>query len=189
MSSGQAISTNTAPQTQEYAGDEINAIVLDPGACTIRAGFAGEDVPKSVVPSFYGIGRGSENNDKQYFGDNTIHNPSLQLDIKTPFDSESLIEDWDVATKLFEYTITSRLLGPQQTLSRQHASDEKNGEDGDVDMDKVVDALEKPMEESPLLMTEPAWNPPKSREKTMEMAFESWGTPAFWIGRTGMLSA
>ena len=38
-----------APVQAEYAGDEINALVLDPGSHSIRAGFAGEDTPKSVV--------------------------------------------------------------------------------------------------------------------------------------------
>ncbi|KAH9823778.1 Actin-related protein 4, partial [Teratosphaeria destructans] len=44
-----------APAGQEYAGDEIGALVLDAGSHSIRAGFAGEDTPKSVVPSQYGV--------------------------------------------------------------------------------------------------------------------------------------
>lgn len=191
MSSHPTLNASVPPQAQEYAGDEINALVLDPGAHTIRAGFAGEDIPKSVTPSFYGVHRPSEGEEKLLFGDNTIHNPIPNLDIKNPFNEESLIEDWDVASKLFEYAITSRLTGPPQGLASKNGLNDANGEDGDgdVDMDKIVDALEKPMEENPLLMSEPAWNPTKSREKTMELAFESWGAPAFWMGRTGMLSA
>ncbi|KAN0064125.1 Actin-related protein 4 [Thecaphora frezii] len=37
-----------------YGGDEINAIVIDPGYSQTRAGWAGEDTPRAVIPSFYG---------------------------------------------------------------------------------------------------------------------------------------
>lgn len=180
------LGASTAPQSQEYAGDEVNALVLDPGAHTIRAGFAGEDIPKSVIPSYYGAYSSAGGEEKLLFGENTIHNPTSNMEIKNPFNDESLIEDWDTATKLFEYAITSRLTGSSATAPSKNGL---NDDDGDVDMDKIVDEQEKPMEESPLLMSEPAWNPAKSRERTMEMAFESWGAPAFWMGRTGMLSA
>ncbi|PSK42485.1 hypothetical protein B9Z65_4399 [Elsinoe australis] len=190
MSGHPTMASSVPPQSQEYAGDEINALVLDPGANTIRAGFAGEDVPKSVVPSYYGAVNSPDTDSKLLFGDNSIHNPLAHMEIKNPFNEESLVEDWDVATKLFEYTITSRLTGQPQTAPSKNGLNDANGDgDGDVDMDKVVDQMEKPMEENPLLMSEPAWNPAKSREKTMEIVFENWGVPAFWMGRTGMLAS
>lgn len=34
-----------------FGGDEINGIVVDLGSHTVKAGFAGEDQPKSVFPS------------------------------------------------------------------------------------------------------------------------------------------
>ena len=52
----------------DYA-DEVSAIVLDPGYSTTRAGFAGEDVPKSVIPSFYGLRDGQGD---PVFGENSI---------------------------------------------------------------------------------------------------------------------
>jgi len=69
---------STAPAAGEYAGDEVSAIVLDPGYSTVRAGFAGEDVPKSVCPSFYGQTSSGEH----LFGENAIHAPVGGLDIK-----------------------------------------------------------------------------------------------------------
>ncbi|KAF2224289.1 actin family [Elsinoe ampelina] len=190
MSGHPTLNPSVPPGAQEYAGDEINALVLDPGSHTIRAGFAGEDIPKSVVPSFYGAHNPPDGGSKLLFGDNSIHNPLAHMDIKNPFNEESLIDDWDVAAKLFEYSITSRLTGPAPTAPSKNGLNDTNGDgEGDVDMDKVVEQAEKPMEENPLLMTEPAWNPSKSREKTMEIAFENWGVPAFWMGRTGMLAA
>lgn len=37
-----------------YGGDDVSAIVLDAGSSTTRAGWAGEDTPRAVIPSFYG---------------------------------------------------------------------------------------------------------------------------------------
>jgi actin-related protein 4 len=58
----------------------------------------------------------------------------------------------------------------------------------DVDME-ALENLEKPLEDSPLLMTEPGWNPTKAREKCIEIAMEEWGTPAFYLQKTGVLAA
>lgn len=101
------------------------------------------------------------------------------------------MEDWDVASRLFEYSITSRLTGvPQTPASKNGLNDLEKEEDGDGDtaMEKTEE-LEKPMAENPLLLSEPAWNPSKSREKAVEIAMENWGVPAFWMGKTGMLAA
>ena len=31
--------------------DEVNALVIDLGSCTVKAGYAGEDTPKALFPS------------------------------------------------------------------------------------------------------------------------------------------
>ena len=38
-----------------YGGDEVGALVFDPGHHSFRVGFAGEDCPKSEIPSVVGI--------------------------------------------------------------------------------------------------------------------------------------
>jgi actin-related protein 4 len=38
-------------------------------------------------------------------------------------------------------------------------------------------------------MTESGWNPAKAREKTIEIAMENWGSPAYYLARTGVLAA
>lgn len=113
------------------------------------------------------------------------------VDIRNPFNSDSVVEDWETASKLFEYSITSRLTGqPQTSASKNGLNDDNKDEDGDGDLAmEGIEEMEKPMAETPLLMSEPAWNPAKSREKAMETAFEDWGVPAFWMGKTGMLAA
>lgn len=52
-----------------------------------------------------------------------------------------------------------------------------------------LEEQEKPLQEFPLLMSEPAWNPAKERQKTIEIAMEDWGVPAFFLAKNGQLAA
>jgi actin-related protein 4 len=151
---------------------------------TTRAGFAGEDTPKSVVPSHYGILE--TNGDRQFvFGDNAIYTPTPGLDIQNPIGKEGTVEDWDAAAKVWEYAITSRLTQFKPLSANRNVVKTE-------DMDGGLEALEnneRSLEENPLLLTETAWNPAKSREKAIEIAMESWGCPAFWLARNSVMSA
>jgi actin-related protein 4 len=163
--------------------DEVSALVLDPGYSNTRAGFAGEDVPKSVCPSYYGT---TGDKEKLLFGDNAIHTVTDNLEINNPMGKDGNVEDWDVATKLWEYAITSRLTSFKP--SNPATNGLNDAEEMAAEME-IVDESEKPLEEHPLLVTETAWNPAKSREKAIEVAMESWGCPAFWLARNGVLAA
>ena len=166
--------------------DEVSAIVLDPGYSTTRAGFAGEDAPKSLVTTYYGKQGSDPTNSKLFFGDYTLLDPAGQFHVHNPMSADSTVEDWDVAKQLWEYSITSRLTSPVPT----HPS--KNGlndpVEGDVKMEDVEE-LESPLDGSPLLMTEPSWNPAKAREKAIEIAIEDWGAPAFFMVKDGVSAA
>lgn len=179
--------SSTAPNASEYAGDEVSAIVLDPGFSTTRAGFAGEDGPKSVVPTYYGVIE-SDLGPQYLFGENAIHNPLPNLEIKNPWSSDGIVEDWETATRVWEYAITSRLTGAKPTDPAKNGLNEPSNGDMDVEMEALDDA-EKPLADSPLLMTEPGWSSSKAREKYIEIAMEDWGTPAFYLGKTGVLAA
>ncbi|KAH8682151.1 actin family [Xylariales sp. PMI_506] len=182
----QPLTTANAP-TDIYGGDEVSAIVLDPGYCHTRAGFAGEDVPKSVIPSFYGSVNGTD-----YFGDEYLI-PRAGLEVKNYMSrAESVVEDWDAATKLWENILTKRLQPDHATPpSKNGLNDPPADGEGDVNMDDADNAenQEKPLAESPLLITEAPWNSGKAREKAIEIAMESWGTPAFWLSRTPVCAA
>ena len=96
--------------------DEVSAIVLDSGYSTTRAGFAGEDAPKSVVPTFYG----ATADGKLLFGDNAMHDPRPDVEVRNPLAGggvDEWVADWDVAAQLWEYAITSRLTGPADNSS------------------------------------------------------------------------
>lgn len=100
---------------------------------------------------------------------------------------EGIVEDWDTATQLWEYAITSRLTSFKQADPRTNGLND-DLKDMDAEMEGVEDG-EKPLEEHPLLMTETAWNSTKNREKAIEIAMESWGCPAFWLARNSVMAA
>ncbi|CRK22189.1 hypothetical protein BN1708_017927, partial [Verticillium longisporum] len=89
--------SSAAQPTDVYGGDEVSALVLDPGYCHTRAGFAGEDVPKSILPSYHGRTTNKEVQ-KDFFGDEyLIARPDFE--VRNYMNKDSVVEDWDTATK------------------------------------------------------------------------------------------
>ncbi|KAJ5101485.1 hypothetical protein NUU61_003707 [Penicillium alfredii] len=174
------------PQAAEYGGDEVSAIVLDPGYSTTRAGFAGEDAPKSLVPTYYGK-YNADGQEKLIFGDDVFVTPRPALSVHNPVGKDGIVEDWDMAEKVWEYSFTSRLTGAKPGNPFQNGLNDISNDELPTEME--VESDEKPLADSPLLMTEPGWNPAKAREKTIEIAMEKWGTPAFYLARSGVLAA
>ena len=159
--------------------------MIDPGYSSVRAGFAGEDTPKSVVPSFYGSVP-SDQGKRKLFGDNAIHSPVPQIQISNFMSKDGIVEDWDTATNVWEYAITSKLTSTKQARLAVNGLNDTDNED--VNMESVEDQ-EKPVGENALLMTEPGWNAGKDRERALEIAMENWGVPAFYLARNGVLAA
>ena len=170
--------------------DEIAALVLDPGYSSVRAGFAGEDVPKSVVPSYYGFFESSSGSPspRYLFGDNSIHTPTPGLSIRNPMAKDSTVDDWDAAKKLWEYAITSRLTNKRESNPATNGLNDTM----DVDMESGLDEAdggERPLHDHPLLISEAGWNSGRARERNIEVAIEDWGCPAFWLARNAVLAA
>lgn len=57
-----------------YGGDEIGALVFDPGHQSLRVGYAQEDTPKAEIPSVVGVGPGdpATSTDLETKADNNI---------------------------------------------------------------------------------------------------------------------
>ncbi|KLO15641.1 actin-related protein Arp4p [Schizopora paradoxa] len=162
-----------------YGADEVSAIVVDIGTSSIRAGYAGDDTPKCVIPTSYGytidpnepgdvpmesteamngeqkVGA-SSSNAKLHIGQN---GPSLYrsgMEVRNPMQG-GLINDFT----------------PIQPLL-QHA---------------LVDNLRVDPSEHPVLVTETAWNTAANRERMAEIMFEEFKVPAFFISNSGVLTA
>ncbi|EEP76075.1 conserved hypothetical protein [Uncinocarpus reesii 1704] len=100
---------------------------------------------------------------------------------------DGVVEDWDMAEKLWEYSFASRLT---HTKPGNPMLNGLNDPSADLSTEmEIVESEEKPLSDTPLLMTESGWNPTKAREKTIEIAMESWGTPAYYLSRTGPMAA
>ncbi|KAK8064805.1 actin 4 [Apiospora phragmitis] len=193
----QPLTTASVP-TDIYGGDEVSALVLDAGYCQTRAGFAGEDVPKSVLPSFYGAIKDTSaaSGSRNVFGEDFIY-ARPDFEVKNYMSrTESVVEDWDTAVQVWESMLLERLQPERRQTqpSKNGLNDGADGE-GDVSMEDAATSAEnaenaeKPLAESPLLMTEAPWNQGKAREKAIEIAMENWGCPAFWLSRTPVCAA
>lgn len=172
--------------------------MLDAGYCQTRAGFAGEDVPKSVLPSFYGSIKDTNaaSGSRNVFGEDYIF-ARPDFEVKNYMSrTESIVEDWDTAVQMWESMLLDRLQPERRQTqpSKNGLNDGADGE-GDVSMEDAATSAEnaenaeKPLAESPLLMTEAPWNQGKAREKAIEIAMENWGCPAFWLSRTPVCAA
>uniref|UniRef100_A0A0N5AM89 Actin n=1 Tax=Syphacia muris TaxID=451379 RepID=A0A0N5AM89_9BILA len=151
-----------------YGGDEVGALVFDAGSHSFRVGFAGEEYPKGDLPSQVGI---QELVDKV---DNTIDQP-------------------DDTKKIRKYYIGSTQLGVPRT-NMEIASLTKDGmiEDWDI-FEQLVDyaykrVLNAESQYQPVLFTEPAWNVSPKREKLIELMFEKYNVPAFYLIKNAVLA-
>ncbi|KAI7939158.1 hypothetical protein MJO28_014737 [Puccinia striiformis f. sp. tritici] len=156
-----------------YGGDEVSAVVLDIGSNTTRAGYAGEDTPKVVIPTSYGFipGTGEGSSDTYYFGD---HGPNLwrpSMEVISPL-KESMVSNWTGVEKLMRVVFDRemRLSLPGTELE---STNEKRGI----------------LTEHPLLVTEPSWNSKENRERMIEIAFEEFDTPAYYSVDRSVMTA
>ncbi|KAJ7179318.1 actin-related protein Arp4p [Mycena filopes] len=156
-----------------YGGDEVSALVIDIGTSSVRAGYAGDDIPKAIIPTTFGYHRAPPDADsampdavdphsgtgkfaKMYMGQ---YGPSVWregMEVANPL-RDGLVHDFEPITALM-----------------RHA---------------VVDVMRCNLTEHPILVTEPAWNTPANRERMAEIMFEEFQVPAFYIANTGVLNA
>ncbi|KAI8988598.1 actin family [Mycotypha africana] len=182
-----------------YGGDEVNALVLDVGSTTVRAGYAGEDVPRVTIPTRFG-----------YVDTDSLpdHQAGKAVDsdiVMENIEDEQMSEDRQQqegqqspcirpATKKRQYYIgdnkINRFKGNMEIKSPL-----KDGivEDWDA-MEQIWETIFKDMlridpEEHPLLCTEPAWNTKENREKITQLAFEKFQFPAFYLAQDAVMTA
>jgi len=137
-------------------------------------------VPKSVTSTYYGRSSASGT---CYFGDNTIHVARAGMEILNPLADDSTVADWAAASKLWEHAISSRLTSPRarNALNNEPAAGAMDVDGGGAEAGFLA--------EHPLLVTEPSANAGRARERTIELALEDWGSPAFWLVRAGVAAA
>lgn len=89
--------SSTIASAAVYGGDEINAVVLDPGSYSTRIGYAGDDFPKVIVPSWYAQ---DEDGTKVY--DGGLEYPKAGREV-LPLMNDGMVHDWDAAMAQYRH--------------------------------------------------------------------------------------
>ncbi|KAI4175838.1 MAG: hypothetical protein Q9188_003837 [Gyalolechia gomerana] len=134
-------------------------IVLDNGSGTIRAGFAGEDLPKCYFPSYVGRPKHIRVLAGALEGDVFIGQRAQELrgllKIRYPLE-HGIVTDWDDMERIWQFVYTEEL----KTLSEEH----------------------------PVLLTEPPLNPRSNRDTAAQLLFETFNVPAIYTSIQAVLS-
>jgi centractin len=134
-------------------------IVIDNGSGTIRAGFAGEEIPSSYFPSFVGRPKHPRVMAGGLEGDVFIGQRAQEfrglLKIRYPLE-HGVVTDWDDMEKIWHYVYENEL----KTLPEEH----------------------------PVLLTEPPLNPRKNRDAAAQIMFETFNVPALYTSIQAVLS-
>ncbi|WVQ78623.1 hypothetical protein IAT38_000709 [Cryptococcus sp. DSM 104549] len=176
-----------------YNGDEVSALVVDFGSYTTRAGYAGEDCPRVVCPSFYGYenieSAGSTSALTNGSGDaNGAGNGDVQMTEPVPEGAE---EKPSRTRKYYVGDDGAAVWRPNMEVGNFMLDGIVNDpEPASALLDHILrQRLGVDPTEHPLMLTEPAWNTPKARQALTEMVFEGEKMPALYFGSSGVLSA
>ena len=128
--------------------DEIPPIVIDNGSGWIKAGFGGEDAPRSCFPTAIGRLRHGQSAPEASLKDSYIGNQITEkrdiLSIQHPME-HGIVTNWDDMEKIWHHTFYNE--------------------------------LRTPPEEHPILLSEPPLNPKANREKMTQILFEQFNAP------------
>jgi actin len=138
--------------------DSAKTIIIDNGSGMIKAGFAGEELPRAVFPSIVGRPKGMSaigEQKSEYIGDEAMATRSF-LNLSYPI-ADGIVESWEDMEKVWHHTFYNEL---------------------EVD----------PYEAVGVLLTEAPHNPKKNREKMTSIMFDTFQAKNVYVALSGVMS-
>ena len=148
----------TASNIPTPGGDDVNAVVLDVGSSTFRAGFAGEDIPRIVESSTFRYPESLDDVDMsaasrpRYSPANFLF-PTNPCELRHALHGDPKTGAIDINSDVLEQIVQYSFFNPAQAFH--------------------IDP-----EDSPMIMTEPNKASSKFRRACLDTAFEKFGFPA-----------